>query len=399
MPDYDLCQGCEASRRFQSKAGPFIKLVDPDQAPELILCAMPGATAGMMSQLENMDWRNPVAREFFDFVKDRQQRAFAQQQTVRGDRCAPPTVSSVANSQQGTADETGSGKDHLQATKPQIKCTHTLQTFEAPHGNFRCDICLRIQPVRAVLHGCRLCNFDVCNGCFGKQDVSTAALPTLPIVAVPPQSKFIADVTLADGCTVRPGEQLNKTWRVRNTGPERWPIGTRIAHVGGDSLGGPLQGVAVPLALPNDAVNITVPLVMPTQPGRYTSHWRLMTPHPENAKFGHRFWVTVNVLPSVAPILTPMLPPHPPFHSLRMPGSPLTPPRAPSVVMRPPPPPPPAPRPLAPFVDDFEIPSQYVDSITQIVDLGFTDIEKVLRMLKEVNGDTAAAIERLLEEN
>jgi MinD superfamily P-loop ATPase len=37
-------------------------------------------------------------------------------------------------------------------------------------------------------------------------------------------------------------------------------------------------------------------------------------------------------------------------------------------------------------------------AVAQITDFGFTDIDKIVKILKEVNGDTSAAIDRLLED-
>jgi len=230
-----------------------------------------------------------------------------------------------------------------------------------------------------------------------------AQVPQPVVIASPPQAKFVSDVTLADGCAVRPGERLNKTWRVRNSGQERWPNGTRIAHVGGDAFGGPAEGVEVPLAAPGEAVNVTVPLTMPMLSGRYTSYWRLMTPHPENSKFGHRFWVTVNVL-AAQPVVFPPPPPlvfPPPPPVVRAPPPPPVPtflsyPAIPTQLPGSPPIPPP--RAVVSAPDPFEIPAEYVETVSRIADFGFTDIDKIVKVLTEVRGDAAAAIEKLLEE-
>lgn len=400
--DYDLCESCEASGRFQSQYGPFLKIVDPETAPELILCAMPGASSGLSNQLDSLDWRNPLAREFLEFVRTRQQRAFPQSRRTTAPVSNASTHESAAKVEQSNATAT---------TRTDLRCKHLLKTFNAPHSNFTCDICGKQAVVHALLHGCRICNFDVCQACYAEKDLglSLASPPRVsvpePVQAppAPPQAKFVSDVTLADGCAVRAGERLNKTWRVRNSGPEKWPVGTRISHVGGESFGGPVNGVEVPLAGPGEAVNITVPLVMPSQPGRYTSYWRLMTPHPENSKFGHRFWVTVNVLSptaSIAPMPAPSVaaprgpPPPPPLNSLQLPGSPpvreqpvLRP--APTGPFAPPPPPPPGPVQLTPFEE----------TVARIAEFGFTDIDRILEVLNQVNGDAARAIEVLLEEN
>jgi hypothetical protein len=445
LPDYDLCESCEASGDFQTQAGPFLKIVDPATAPEVILCALPGTTAGMMSQVESLDWRNPLAKEFLDFVNNRRMRPFPQQrQQVPSVVAAPPAlagpkVEEVVAVQapkpvmevtllpsvlapkpvtEVTVMPSILAEAATVVTAPVVRCAHPLKTFTTQHGNFSCDVCSKSQAVRTMMHGCRSCNFDICVPCQAlhklqlEQPIVTVPVPApvalaAPTLTAPPQAKFVSDVTLADGCVVRVGERLDKIWRVRNSGSERWPAGTRIAHVGGDAFGGPMGGVEVPLAAPGEAVNVTVPLIMPSQAGRYTSYWRMMTPHPANAKFGHRFWVTVNVVtpqPSVAPsaptLATPGVvirpPPPAPFNFVA--GSPQVPPAS---FPRAPPPPPPSVRPSAPpapVQEEPVVPPEHELAVSQIIEFGFSDIDKIVKILKEVNGDASATIDRLLED-
>jgi hypothetical protein len=413
VPDFDLCETCEGSGIWQQSHGPFLKIVDPATAPEAIMCVLPGATAGMTSQADNLDWRNPLANAFKEFMQSRRQRAFPQQRGADAIAAASPVGPSAAPA-------------------PVLRCTHSLTQFETSHGSFTCDVCMKKQAARTVMHGCRSCNFDVCEACNVQHgivpSVVAAAPPPPPQVVVtasvpaeptPPQAKFISDVTLADGCVVRPGEKLSKIWRVRNSGAEPWPAGTRIGHVGGDAFGGPLSGVEVPLAAPGQAVNVSVPLVMPTQPGRYTSYWRMMTPNA-HAKFGHRFWVTVNVVPQVAAavpvpvgqarafpgqIIRAPPPPPPTVQGLRgifpappppsmsgfVAGSPVV---ARAGAARPPPPPP-----ASMQADEEPVVMPELElAVAQITEFGFTDIDKIVKILKDVNGDASAAIDKLLEE-
>jgi len=365
----------------------------------VILCVMPGATNATLRERDAVDWHNPVAQEFFEFLRSRVQES----PTAAEDDAPQEPAAAKAAVDTPVAPPQVPVVQQLQ----ELRCKHMLTRFVTPHGSYRCDVCTRSQPARSVLFGCRVCNFDMCLECRAAREsaasVSTVPAPTSPIVPVAqvqvearvPQAKFVSDVTLADGSTVRQNERLVKVWRVRNAGPERWPVGTRIAHVGGDPFGGPMEGVEVPLAAPGAVVDIAVPLVMPNVPGRYTSYWRLMTPHPQNAKFGHRFWVTVNVVsgdprPAPMPVVTVrpevfVQPPGPFFAQL--PGSP---PVITGQTRPAPPPPPPA--------DDPIVPDEHVEAVTQLVELGFTDIDKVVRVLREVNGNTAQAIERLLED-
>ena len=84
--------------------------------------------------------------------------------------------------------------------------------------------------------------------------------------------------------------------------------------------------------------------------------------------------------------------PHPGF--VFMPGSPAV----PRVNVRPPPPLPV--RPVRPVIDDEEpiVTPELEQAVSQITELGFSDIDKIVKVLKENNGDCAVAIDKLLED-
>lgn len=42
------------------------------------------------------------------------------------------------------------------------------QQFAAHHGGYTCDICHKGQPKGAVLWGCRACDYDACDVCYGR---------------------------------------------------------------------------------------------------------------------------------------------------------------------------------------------------------------------------------------
>lgn len=112
-------------------------------------------------------------------------------------------------------------------------------------------------------------------------------------------ARFVQDVTIFDGTEFAPGAAFTKIWRLRNSGSCAWPKSTQLIHVGGDELGSIL---AVTLELPEEGLNpdceaeVSVDLVAPEKPGRYVSHWRLVS--PTGQKFGHRVWVLIQVVPS-----------------------------------------------------------------------------------------------------
>lgn len=349
IPDFDLCESCEACGEFQESHGPFLKLTTSDNAPEaILLISADGAVTG--------DKENEYVRKFEEFLAEAAKAPEQPQTSVP----APTVEPSVPVPQES-----------------ERRCKHTLVTFETPHQGFVCDICRTRQPLKSTVHGCRICDFDVCAPC---NRIVGFPVQAPQVSQQPPQAKFVSDGTLADGSVLRPGESADKVWRIRNSGAEPWKEGTRLCHVGGEALGGPLEGVPVPLASPGEAVNVSVPLVMPTQPGRYTSYWRMMTPAPQQTKFGHRFWVTVNV---VAPA-----PPPPPPRALTIPTSFGSVPSSYEgrVV-------------AAPAVNTAVQTSEFEEAVARITEFGFTDVEKIVRVLREVDGDTGKAIDKLLEEN
>jgi hypothetical protein len=43
---------------------------------------------------------------------------------------------------------------------------HPMITFRTPHSSFACDMCGTLLPKDSALHGCRACNFDMCQKCL-----------------------------------------------------------------------------------------------------------------------------------------------------------------------------------------------------------------------------------------
>jgi len=50
---------------------------------------------------------------------------------------------------------------------------HGLTKFQTPVANYGCDVCKKTMPARATMHGCRSCNYDVCESCYSKKKGST----------------------------------------------------------------------------------------------------------------------------------------------------------------------------------------------------------------------------------
>ncbi|TYZ68936.1 hypothetical protein PybrP1_012198 [[Pythium] brassicae (nom. inval.)] len=109
-----------------------------------------------------------------------------------------------------------------------------------------------------------------------------------PIVAM-----FEGDVTCPDGIVLKPSEPFDKVWKIRNAGPTKWPSGTKLLCVGGDKMHAP-ESVLIPSVLPGSSIDVSLRMVTPAKPGRYTGYWRLCTPN--GTRFGQRLWVDINIL-------------------------------------------------------------------------------------------------------
>lgn len=144
--------------------------------------------------------------------------------------------------------------------------------------------------------------------------------PTPTLTPVPTvctlDAAFVADVTVPDGTVFSPGAQINKIWRIRNSGNCPWESGYQWVFVSGEQMGAsPSQ--AVPATAAGANVDIGVTLYAPAAPGTYTGYWRMKS--PDGQVFGQTCSVKI-VVPAPAtatptntpiPTATPTQPPPP----------------------------------------------------------------------------------------
>jgi len=109
------------------------------------------------------------------------------------------------------------------------------------------------------------------------------------------RGRFVKHVTVPDGTVFVAGASFVKTWRFRNEAKEAWPLGSKILFVGknSDQMGGPDEinvgrGVA-----PGEEVDVSVPLVAPSEPGTYIGFWRMAD--AAGKRFGQRVRVQIQV--------------------------------------------------------------------------------------------------------
>jgi pSer/pThr/pTyr-binding forkhead associated (FHA) protein len=121
---------------------------------------------------------------------------------------------------------------------------------------------------------------------------------------------FVADVTVPDGAVFKPGDRIDKVWRLRNSGTCPWGEGYSWVFMAGDQMGAP-KTQAVPATDPGDTADIRVSMYAPDVSGTYRSLWRMKDP-------GDRFlgprvsvviWVQIPTTSTPTPAPTPTLPP------------------------------------------------------------------------------------------
>ena len=119
--------------------------------------------------------------------------------------------------------------------------------------------------------------------------VAAPEMPKLEEKVFDLRASFVADINYEDDSVVAPGP-ITKTWRMKNTGSDSWPVGTKLNFVHGNLLGD--AQVEAPQAAPGSEVELTVNLQVPAIPGRYMSVYQLA--HADKS-FGHRIWCAVVV--------------------------------------------------------------------------------------------------------
>ena len=128
--------------------------------------------------------------------------------------------------------------------------------------------------------------------------------PPEPVVPPPPvatdNAAFIDDITLRDNSSVNSGQQVNKVWRLRNTGTTTWGSGYQLISVGGAVLGAPITASVSQVSPAQNvdiALNWTIPSNAPS--GTYTGRYRMR--NPQGVLFGHEIWFKLNVIPTTQP--------------------------------------------------------------------------------------------------
>ena len=89
------------------------------------------------------------------------------------------------------------------------------------------------------------------------------------------RAEFISDVTIPDYTEVETGEDIVKTWRVRNSGTTTWTTDYIIEFEKGEKLGAPTQINLTKSVKPNEFIDISIEFTVPNAAGEYSSYWIL----------------------------------------------------------------------------------------------------------------------------
>jgi hypothetical protein len=120
--------------------------------------------------------------------------------------------------------------------------------------------------------------------------------PTAPQATATPACldnlTFLEDLTLPDGSQVIAGSQLDKRWRVENSGSCNWDQDYRVRLVFGPEQGFPLELALYP-ARSGVQATLRIVLTAPEGPGKYRVAWQAFNPQDE--PFGDPFFIDFNV--------------------------------------------------------------------------------------------------------
>jgi hypothetical protein len=129
---------------------------------------------------------------------------------------------------------------------------------------------------------------------------TVTSLPTSTATPVPcDRAGFVADVTIADGTVLHPGEEFTKTWRLKNDGVCTWTTDYDLVFVRGDRMGA-VEALALSDTVnPGQTLDLKVKMVGPEKKGSYTGYWMLRNGSGRLFGLGPRadqvFWVSVKV--------------------------------------------------------------------------------------------------------
>jgi len=274
------------------------------------------------------------------------------------------------------------------------------------HHRVTCDGC-NASPIVGIRYKCETCDdYDLCSSCYDRRaqvhvpDHSFLKLEqprrcpwmgrrcgnqNANVRKPAPAARFLADVTVPDGMVLQPGAVFTKIWRVRNDSKSAWPENCRLERVSGTDMG--TQSLVIPSAVEaGDEVDLVVDMTAPTEPGRYVNYWLLI--QPNGRPFGDKLWADVVVSEKTEANINPSAPSAPTEPAQT--AEPVPEAKVPEVI----------PTPVAPAESPSFVPAQPEQEFTRelglLAEMGFTNVEKNVQVLRKNAGDLRRTVEELL---
>ena len=88
------------------------------------------------------------------------------------------------------------------------------------------------------------------------------------------QAEWVSQ-SIADSTIFAPGETFTMTWRLKNVGASTWTVSYLLRFYSGDAFGAPKEILLGRVVLPDETVDISIPMKAPATPGDYRSDWVL----------------------------------------------------------------------------------------------------------------------------
>ena len=117
-------------------------------------------------------------------------------------------------------------------------------------------------------------------------------IPPSPTPACTNDLVFIEDETIPDGTAADPGEQLDKRWRVQNTGTCNWDETYGLVLVTGSDMGAVSPQPLYPARAGAEGV-LRILFTAPEEPGIYRSAWQPAA--PDGTFFGDSVFIEIVV--------------------------------------------------------------------------------------------------------
>lgn len=105
------------------------------------------------------------------------------------------------------------------------------------------------------------------------------AAATAPLGDACSNNVFEGDITIPDGTVLKPEEEFQKVWAIKNTGNCTWDDGFALVFIAGNDKDFRPRNFefinSADFASPGESIQIGIRLVAPSAEGLYQGHWRM----------------------------------------------------------------------------------------------------------------------------